>query len=283
MPKNSLRLGGVAPVSLRLGTTPVSRAYLGGTLVYDVSGSSEDPDNPLGEWPNATNSGYLGDMAALTSASGAYITASGTVVQNYLVSGRISVDAADVTISNCVINADWYGVITYEGCNNLIIEDCTIIGGLNCGILIQGNTNITIRRCHLYNGEDGMKISGTNVTVSDCYIHDLAHQEGSHNDGIQCASGSGFTIYNNWIESNDTSCIAMFEDQGVWDDVRIENNRLIGGAYPLYAGGADATNTRVINNVFSGWSYGPVTSWSPTNAGNLWSGNTDSNSNPITP
>jgi hypothetical protein len=211
---------------------------------------------------------------ALSPLIGYTISTPGTVIQNRLVSDSLNVNAANVTIRNCVINAGWFGIDVHAAGSGLLVEDCTIIGGLNCGILVGSGLSTMIRRCNLYGGEDGIKVAGHAVTVRDCYIHDLNKKEDSHNDGIQCSSGTSLTFYNNWIESPDTSCIAMFESQGTWDDVLIERNRLIGGGYSLYAGGSDATNTRVLNNTFSGWTYGPYTDWNSEGVGNVWSGNT---------
>ena len=185
-----------------------------------------------------------------------------------------------MTIRNCIITAGWYGIDTNLSATGLLVEDRTIIGGLNCGISAIAS-NAMIRRCHFYGGDDGMKIGGNNVTVRDCYIHDLAESEEAHNDGVQCYSGTGVTFYDNWIESPDTSCIAMFEGQGTWDDIRIERNRLIGGGYPLYAGGTSATNVKVLDNTLSSWGYAPYTDWNASGVGNVWSGNVSADGSPI--
>ena len=234
-------------------------------------------------WPSAYNSGYLGDPGALTALAGSTISVADTVIENRLIDDAIRPDADGIIIRNCVLTAGWFGVDATSAATNLLIEDCTIIGGANCGIALNGMVGATVRRCNISGGADGMKVGGTDITVRDNYIHDLAQAAESHNDGIQCSSGTGLSFLHNWIASPDTSCIAMFAGQGTWTDVLIQDNYLTGPGYPLYAAGADGTYIRIQTNTFGTWGYGPVSDWNSAGTGNVWSGNVLPDGTPVNP
>lgn len=231
------------------------------------------PDPGLPTWPSAANTGYLGDPGALTPLAGSTISTPGTVIENRIITDAIRPNAANITIRNCRILAGWFGVDATAAASGLLIEDCTVIGGANCGIALNGMVGATVRRCNISGGADGMKVGGTSVTVQDNYIHDLSTSEGSHNDGIQCFTGTGMRFIHNWIDSPDTSCIAMFQGQGTWTNVLVERNYLTGPGYPLYTAGSSGTYIRVMDNTFGTWGYGPVSDWLPSAVGNVWSGN----------
>lgn len=241
------------------------------------------PPVPTG-WPSATNTGFLGDPTSLTNMSGTTISTPGTVIEGRRINDAIRPNAANIIIRNCIILGGWFGVEATSAATNLLIEDCTIIGGANCGVALGSMSGATVRRCNISDGADGMKVSGTSILVADNWIHDLAVVGESHNDGIQCGSGTGLIFRHNWIESPDTSCIAMFQGQGIWTGVQVDHNHLTGGGYPLYAPGTSGTYIRVTGNEFANWGYGPVSDWNPSAIGNVWSGNVlAGNGAPINP
>lgn len=228
------------------------------------------------------NTGYQSSMGSLTNRADGSITTSGTVFQNWNVNGPIYVNAPNVTIRRCVFNAHAWGIEVGPNADGLIVEDSTFIGGENCGVMDDGYAdNVTYRRLNIKNGEDGMKLSGQGRTLQNVYIHDLLPRAGNpdpHHDGIQCYSGGAWVFDSCRIESQDTSCIAMFQGQMTADDVTIQNCYLTGGgpgpAYSIYAPGPGMTDIRVIDNIFGAWLYGPVTDWVPGGDGWVWSGNT---------
>lgn len=231
------------------------------------------PDPGLQDWPNASNVGYLGDPEALTDIAGYTISTPGTVIENRRVIDVIRPNAGNITIRNCILLGGWFAVDATSSASGLVIEDCTVIGGANSGIALTNVTGATIRRNNVSGGSDGMKVGGSNITVMDNYIHDLDTTEESHNDGIQCSSTTGLIFRHNWIESPDTSCIAMFQGQGSWTNVLIENNHLTGPGYPLYAAGSSGSYIQVKDNSFGTWGFGPVSDWNAAGLGNVWSGN----------
>jgi hypothetical protein len=269
----SVTVGSVAGITA--GRAPADTAGVTDTAAGVVTSSA---------WPDATNTGYLGAQASLSSTAAFTAGTAGATYQGLLVSGPITVTAANVTIRNCVINAGYWGIEVTSAASGLLVEDCTIIGGGNCGVMDDGYAgNVIYRRLNISGGSDGMKLSGSYRTIEDCFIHDLYVEAGvSHNDGIQCYSGDHFTFNHNRIDSPDTSCIAMFQGQGAWEAITITSNRLGGGAiYPLYAPGTSGTPPIVVTgNVFAEWGNQPVTDWVVA-SGWEWSGNTDLSGQPI--
>lgn len=224
-------------------------------------------------WPNASTTGRR-STAPLTKRSGYTVRTAGTVIEDQEISGTLIIDAANVVVRNCVVRASFFGIETTRNGRGLIVEDCTIIGGGDCGIAVTQSSDATVRRCNISGGFDGMKVGGANVTVERNYIHDLASSRDAHNDGIQCMGGvTNLRVIGNYIAARDTSCLAMFENQGAWNGATIEGNWLGGAGYLIYAGGNDGTNIKIRNNTFGSYGYShPVTDWSPK-AGHEWSGN----------
>lgn len=227
-------------------------------------------------WPDATNTGIAGagvTMGTLTALNGYQVNTPGTVIERRNVTGPITVNAANVTIRDCYITAGAWGIEVMGAADGLLVEDCTIVGGANCGVMDDGYAdNVTYRRLNISGGRDGMKLSGTGRLIENCYIHDLdTSGVDPHNDGIQCYSGNGWIFRGNHIISPDTSCIAMFNGQGSWSDVLIDGNLFDGNpAYAVYAPGPGASNIRMTGNTFGGWLHGPVTDWLPEW---VWTGN----------
>jgi hypothetical protein len=233
-------------------------------------------------WPDATNTGWQAAMGSLTAMGSTTISTASTTVDLRSITGPLGVNAANVTIKRSTITGGFFAVDASANADNLLIEDCTISNITATGILFDGLTGITIRRCNIYDSEDAIKGSGTNVLVEDCYLHDpkVAGAD-PHNDGFQIQGANGVIVRRNRIQWVDTSCISMFDGQGIVDDCLIENNYLgsKGSAAPnlvgwlLYLAGSGGTNIRVLNNHFGNWLYGPGTDFNSGATGNLWSGN----------
>lgn len=234
-----------------------------------------------------SNTGYQPSMGALTTRGGGSITTAGTVIDRANVTEPIYVNAPNVIIRRSQFAGGYWCLEIGPNATNLLVEDCTLIGGDNCAVMDDGYAaNVTYRRLNIRGSEDGMKLSGIGRKLENIYIHDLVPRPGNtdpHHDSIQCYSGSEWVFDSCKLESPDTSNIAMFNGQGGWHNVTIRNN-LFGGpnpgpAYAIYAPGTPqsgslATGIKVLDNVFGAWLYGPVTDWWSAGAGNEWSGNT---------
>jgi hypothetical protein len=226
--------------------------------------------------------GFQGDPSKLTQVGSQTISKAGAVVENVHVTGRLNITAANVTIRNAIIDTnDYYGIFCDSSkAQGALIEKVTVRGGSNCGILLNASEGVTIRNVDVSQGEDGMKLGGKNLTLEDFYIHNLKEGAGTHNDGIQFINVDGVKIRRGRIEGGSTSCIAMFEDQGTYRNVEIDDVEFSGGGYLLYAGGKDASGFSVTNCTFDSHGWGPVTSWP---RGGIWQNNTTPNGKPVNP
>ena len=133
--------------------------------------------------------------------------------------------------------------------------------------------------------------------IQDNYIHDMGYKSGDHLNGITSNGSTALlTIRHNTVLNSfdQTDAISLFEDFGVQANRTIDNNLVAGGGYTIYGGanpgGAATSNIHITNNRFSrlyypnGGSYGPVTAYAPSGAGNTWTGNIwDDTLTPVNP
>jgi hypothetical protein len=244
------------------------------------------PPPPSDEWPNATNSGYLGPLSALTPTKGRQITTDGAVIENQRIDtsdGELGIKAHNVTIRNCVFDVGIWGVFLYNPYSGLVIEDSTFIGGYQAAVGLSQAPDWRISRNNFHSGRDAIKPGGSGI-IEDNYFHDPATGGDAHNDVIQFSEADGVTIRHNWMRWADTSNIAMFENQGTFRNVTIDNNFLSRAGYLIYAGGSTGSNIVITNNVMSewGWPDGWVTDFD-IKPGNVWSNNTDLDGNTLNP
>jgi hypothetical protein len=214
----------------------------------------------------------------------------GVTIDGIELSGRIKVQAANVTIRNSRINGPVDGSQSTVGLiaavdarvKNLIVENCVLTptaGGLTDGIV---GHDFTARNNEIYGTVDGIGVFNTkgpaaNVVIEGNHIHDLAwfrnepnnRPEGTHNDGIQIQGGTNITIRNNHIETYLSRTAGDVNDPG-WtrygmqgimvqnnvnhvSNVVIDGNTIDGGTsgVHVFSGHAGALGTvTVSNNVF---------------------------------
>lgn len=247
----------------------------------------DDPaPGDLTEWPDETNSGYLGSWDDLIPFTGEMdVTTEGAIIENRLITGPVYVKAPNVTIRNCVIRDAFYGVDANFGfdVSGLLIEDTTFVDCASAGTLINGINGLTIRRCQSYGGYDGFKFGGSNILFRDNYVHSLSTVgEDPHNDGVQTSSLSSVQFINNRIISPDTSCIIT--PVGEVSGMLVQGNNFTGGGWQVYAGADTSGTSSILDNVFTGWTYGPVTDLGTTswiNNRNASDQVIDTNGNPL--
>jgi hypothetical protein len=182
------------------------------------------------------------------------ITTPGAVIENVVISGTLSVKAANVTIRNCILqNFGWWGV-EGEGATNLRVENCDIIGpgaraASNSAILGSGTfVGNDIRGVTI-----GIQTTDGASTIRDNYIHDLASGASDpHYDGITVLGRqNNVLIERNTISMpNDHGTAAVFikNDFGPIDDVVVRNNLMYGDpSYAIHV--AAVTPNGAINNV----------------------------------
>ncbi|UQR61042.1 right-handed parallel beta-helix repeat-containing protein [Bradyrhizobium sp. C-145] len=207
--------------------------------------------------------------ATLTNYNGPMtITTPGAVIENVIINGQLTVDAANVTVRNCVIQTnDWFGVHG-EQSPNLTVQNCKIIGGdqTNSGILGNGT----------FSGNDishtciGIQLTDGASTVSGNYIHDLFYDSiQPHYDGITALGGQDHVV----IEHNTISIpsgyggtaeVFLDNDFGSVNDVIIRDNLLYGDpAYTIQLVQkanlpGTITNVVVENNYLEKGEYGYI-------------------------
>lgn len=234
-----------------------------------------------GQWPDATNTGYRGNVGDLTVTPG-FTAQSNRVYENLFIQGTLNmINTSNVTIKHCWIeNGDYFG-IDASGATSCLVQDTTIVNtsiSANCCILDTGGGNI-YRRVSLSGAQDGIKL-GSGSTLRDSWIHDLAPYDAvgdTHNDGVQGSGATNVSIIHNRIQMglNATSAIGFFAGQlGISSGFTVDSNLLTGGAYTLYLPGPGSTNLKIRNNVFGrDFAFGPVTDY-VDGAGNEWFNNT---------
>lgn len=231
-----------------------------------------------GGFPSATNTGAKG---SLTSRSAGTISNNGTVIENAMISGRITVQADNVVLRNVYIKTnDYYGILVYG--KNLLIEDVTVEGGSTAGIAATSGGQFTARRVNVFGGEDGVRLAD-NCKLYDSYVHDLAGGADSHFDSVTADGYTGWEIVHNTIlnQNSQTAAVWVGDPRYSPSEGLLENNLLAGGGYTIYAGHGTGSGIRVINNQFSTryfpkcGSYGYLAKWE--SAGNTWTGNTWAN------
>lgn len=251
---------------------------------YDQSftsdGRLETEGIVLEDFPDATNTGLVGagiSVGSLTPSAGFNIVTDGQVVELLDISGQVNVQANNVTIRKCRITGGIYGIRATFGYTGLVVEDCEIRNGSSKGF--YGN-NATIRRCNIHRYVDGLYIPGGEMTIVDCYVHDLAIGETTHNDGLQCIGGSNCVVRHNTIiaQGRSTSCMLWQTSVSTIDNILVQNNLLSGGSYILYFvdkgnGYGAPTNVTVDSNIFvrDSWGSGPLSyDGSPTFTCNVY-------------
>lgn len=236
------------------------------------------PDPASGAVPGASNTGV--PAGTVLRASGSLtITQANTVIDGLDISGSVTVQASGVVIKNSRIRGTGsYGVYARSG--RVSIYDSEISGFEN-GI---GFDNWSAYRVDIYGTTgDGVKL-GSNVTLRDSWIHDLAPSPDAHADGGQVQSGvRNLVVSNNVIDLSTTAranaALFIAPDLGPSTDgpITITGNWLNGGNYTLFCvdgnwGQYYIGNISITNNRFGrSAQYGPAHVNVPiTQSGNVW-------------
>ncbi len=194
-----------------------------------------------GERPWAHNTGPT-NPSALRTLGSTTITTDGTVLENFDMSGRLFIQANNVTVRNFKIRTtDFFGIRVFSGYTGTVIEDGEISGTTTANIRADGP--IIARRLHLYDAQgDGFKIEGNGSLVEYCYIETLGSREESHADGNQTQGGSNITFrFNNFDLPHRNSPNAIppyqvnrpFMLSETFSNFVVENNWINGGNYSV--------------------------------------------------
>lgn len=183
----------------------------------------------------------------LTPSESVLVTEDDTVIDGLHVSGRITIEADNVTIRNTLVQTDTtlYPIRVEDDTTGTLIEDVEVdnLGGAGIGIFLSGSG--TIRRVNIHSAGDGIRIQSDDVIIEDSYIHDLRRHPGGHHDTIQIRNGDNVTIRGNTLlaykESTDDPMNAAIQlgsllgDDWVTDLV-VVGNYMDGGSYTINGG-----------------------------------------------
>lgn len=273
-------------------------------------GTELDRRNALGAYgsyrPAPADVGLLPDVARVTVTSLA--TVAGGVYENKTLNGRWST-ASNSGQTNAPItfrNIDFLGAVAApaadDGCvaawgaNHIpiVLEDCRIspqvVHYFRNGL---SGHHVTMRRCEVYRGVDGVKVFNTNdptgdvaTSIKGCWFHDSAYfpanpagdaDSQTHNDtGVQLLGGSGFEFVGNVVDgflasgalnthgtNQSNSCLMIKPDVGTITNALIDRNWFDGGRVPINLaqdGTARVLGSGIVitNNVFGhGADLGP--------------------------
>ncbi|MGY3290086.1 hypothetical protein ACVWWP_003153 [Bradyrhizobium sp. LM3.6] len=218
-------------------------------------------------WPDATNTGVSAGVT-LTPSGGMEINTPGAVISGLDITGMVVINAPNVTLKDCKISGDgWTVVRVASGITGAVIENCDINGMGTGGQGITGQG--TFLNNNIHGCGDGIGVGGDNTVIQNNYIHDMQGTSDSHFDGIQADGDlSNLTISHNTVinEHTQTGAIMLDNYWGPIDNVKIDNNLLVGGGYTTYLnevangqpGGGAVTNVSYTNNHIGGGYWGDL-------------------------
>lgn len=244
--------------------------------------ASVNPEPPAGEFPDESSTG-VPDGVTLTPTSGMTITQDGTVVDRRHVSGRIIIDADNVTVRNTLVESgtSLYPIHVKSGTSGTLIENVEVDsrGSQGIGIMLQGSG--TVRYADVHSGEDGIRIQSDDVTIEYSYVHDLQRRSGGHHDSVQIRKGDDVTIRGNnlqaYVASTDDPMNASLQIGSLQGNDRISNlrvtgNLMNGGNFTINGGGRNEVDSALYSHNRFGrdYRYGPAgniqnSTWENTN------------------
>lgn len=232
--------------------------------------------------PDASTTGVKSGSTLTTYTGPMNITKDGTVIENAIINGTLSVKAANVTIKNSIIqNFSTWGV-EGENAANLRIENSDFIG--------LGRTQVTnsaILGSGTFVGNDiqgvaiGIQLTDGASTVRGNYIHDLSStQSDAHYDGITALGRqSNVLIEHNSIfapQDHGTASILIQNFFGPVSNLTVRDNLMTGDpSYTMYVdasrSGGPITGVVIENNYIEKGYYGYISieNSSPTIRNNI--------------
>lgn len=230
-------------------------------------------------YPDATNTG-VPPGTVLTPSGSITVTVAGTVLDALDISGRVIIDANNVTLKNSRIRTSAFEHIIKirKGRTGAVIQDCEIdgMGGRAGSDGITGRA--TVLRVNIHGVQEGYLIAN-NSLIMDSYIHDLAAPGSGNFVGVgQDSSQHQKIMHNSIIMDLDQMTAVRINKNTAGNpapDIEVHDNRLIGGNYTVVCDGTGKptfTNVSFTNNrlgmELSG--YKQIINCTPA-----WSGNFD--------
>jgi hypothetical protein len=282
--------------------TPTIKPSPPPTSTIPTSSTTPTGSTTAGQWPDANNTGVPSGVSLSAYTGPCTITAANTAIDAKTVNCDLMIKANNVKISRSKINGSVSIAENAPSTYSFTLTDSTVNGGDRV-VTSLGAQNFTAKRVHVTGGNRSMHC-WMNCLVEDSYMHgQMTDETGvAHESGIRM--GQGGTIRHNTITCDapdvppDAGCSAGLTGYG--DFAPVENNTIDSnlfqgttGGYCAYGGSStgkpypDTSNIVFTNNVFErgksgrcGW-WGPITSFDANRPGNVWSGNTWADGNPV--
>jgi hypothetical protein len=262
------------------------------------------PDLPATGFPDADSTGPTGSLSPYTGPC--TITTAGTTIDSRTVGCDLVIRASGVVVRNSAITGR---IVSDTTGASVTVSDSTVNGGQQETFPTVSYRNITLQRVEVLGGQHSVQCSST-CTVVDSWLHGQYLPSGSagHVNAFISNGGSGFVLRHNTLHCTAlptasggcTADLSLFGDFGPISDVTIDRNlfkaRSTGASYCLHAGynptkpyGSNPTNIDVTGNVFERGTnnkcgiYGPVTSFLASGSGSTWTGNTWDGGGAVTP
>ena len=224
--------------------------------------TTERPTSGPDGFPDASTTGHVAED--LEPSDGFVVSEDGAVIEGFDVTGKITIEADDVTVRDSrITTSEDYGIFVDEYAVNARFEHLTIIGtGPECSAGLAPFGSWTARHLDVSGCVDGVKMHG-GQHLEHSYIHDLAVGDATHNDAVQVTSGKNSAIHHNTlIAPVQNAAIMMSSNFAAVDNWTITENRFSGGNYTVYVrnqGFGDPTNVTLVNNTWvpGSWQYGP--------------------------
>lgn len=226
-----------------------------------VSPGSSPPADTRHAFPDGSTTGVQPGVA-LRPSRGLEVDTPGTVIEGLDVRGAIEIIADDVTIRNTrVLTGEHrYPIRVHPGVTGVLLEHVEVSNENQNGKAIYFRASSgTVRYANVHSAEDGIFITGDEVTIEYSYVHSLARTGTSHNDAIQIRRGNGITIRGNNLQAfnpatNDPMNAAIQIGSLVGEDritgLLVEENLMNGGNFTVNGGGGEVASAIYRNNSF---------------------------------
>jgi hypothetical protein len=196
--------------------------------------------------PSISTTGWRRLRSRLTAHNGDIVVSTGgtvdapVIIEGLLITGRVLVRAAYVTIRQCEIVGNGYSVgntglvdCNFVGASNVVVEDCELHQAVSTANIwhdaIIGHDYIAQRNYvydvvdgfGVYNSNSGKESGQTGVEILANYVESLAYyspdinhsDNRSHNDGVQIQSGKGTIIIGNLLHCYASTAVGNGSDQ----------------------------------------------------------------------
>lgn len=221
-------------------------------------------------WPDATNTGPRGGHVLTAYSGPTTINTANTTISDKIISEAIEINAAHVTITDCIITYnDFFGISVTTLGANVTVQYCKITGpgmsGDSPAVISCDVGGSTFTANDISGGEHGIAFGPGTAVATKNYLHGGGSNKADpHIGGFSLKGGqNGITIQDNYVTGNDlaTSDVFIQANTDAINDVVVNHNKLVGNpGSAIYVEGRlgfPCTNVHISNNIITegqnGW------------------------------